>query len=117
MSLRSLGRYRRDLGLQKRRRFIALLRKFPGVFEIMEEGAFSLRFRLTPEAEGLYLDELRVRNEMEDFLGLRSGTPKKEKHACAIIHEILSLTVRSKLLWITSLIFERSLDSLSNFEG
>ncbi|KAK8345600.1 hypothetical protein V6Z11_A07G160600 [Gossypium hirsutum] len=68
MSLRSLGRYRRDLGLEKRRRFIALLRKFPGVFEIMEEGAFSLRFRLTPEAERLYLDELRVRNEMEGLL-------------------------------------------------
>ncbi|XP_022757523.1 protein ROOT PRIMORDIUM DEFECTIVE 1 [Durio zibethinus] len=68
MSLKSLGRYRRDLGLQKRRRFIALLRKFPGVFEIMEEGAFSLRFRLTPEAERLYLDELRVRNEMEGLL-------------------------------------------------
>ncbi|XVF73043.1 hypothetical protein PTKIN_Ptkin12aG0169800 [Pterospermum kingtungense] len=68
MSLKSLGRYRRDLGLQKRRRFIALLRKFPGVFEIIEEGAFSLRFRLTPEAERLYLDELRVRNEMEGLL-------------------------------------------------
>ncbi|KAK8288927.1 hypothetical protein V6Z12_D07G156500 [Gossypium hirsutum] len=68
MSLRSLGRYRRDLGLEKRRRFIALLRKFPGVFEIMEEGAFSLRFRLTSEAERLYLDELRVRNEMEGLL-------------------------------------------------
>ncbi|XVF33190.1 hypothetical protein REPUB_Repub17cG0147200 [Reevesia pubescens] len=68
MSLKTLGRYRRDLGLQKRRRFIALLRKFPGVFEIVEEGAFSLRFRLTPEAERLYLDELRVRNEMEGLL-------------------------------------------------
>ncbi|XWS32058.1 hypothetical protein CRYUN_Cryun23aG0128400 [Craigia yunnanensis] len=68
MSLRSLGRYRRDLGLQRRRRFISLLRKFPGVFEIMEEGAFSLRFRLTTEAERLYVDELRVRNEMEGLL-------------------------------------------------
>ena len=38
------------------------------MFEIMEEGAFSLRFRLTPEAERLYLDELRVRNEMEGLL-------------------------------------------------
>ncbi|OMO64311.1 hypothetical protein CCACVL1_21863 [Corchorus capsularis] len=68
MSLKSLGRYRRELGLQKRRRFIAMLRKFPGVFEIVEEGAFSLRFRLTPEAERLYLEELRVRNEMEELL-------------------------------------------------
>ena len=31
-----LGRFRKALGLQRRRRFIALLRKFPGVFEIEE---------------------------------------------------------------------------------
>nr|XP_043633391.1 protein WHAT'S THIS FACTOR 1 homolog, chloroplastic [Erigeron canadensis] len=68
MQLRDLGRFRRALGLQKRRRFIAMLRKFPGVFEIEEEGAFSLRFKLTPEAERLYLEEMKVRNEMEDLL-------------------------------------------------
>ncbi|KAK8488365.1 hypothetical protein V6N11_072799 [Hibiscus sabdariffa] len=157
MSLRSLGRYRRDLGLDKRRRFIALLRKFPGVFEIMEEGAFSLRFRLTPEAEKLYLDELRVRNEMKRYpqyfrvvqtergpaLELTHWDPElavsaaelaeeenrareleeknliidrplkfnriklpkglnlskeKEKHACAVVHEMLSLTVEKRTL-------------------
>lgn len=68
MSLRGLGKYRRDLGLKKRRRFIALLRKFPAVFEIVEEGAYSLRFKLTPEAERLYLEEMRIRNELEDVL-------------------------------------------------
>ncbi|XP_021912446.1 protein ROOT PRIMORDIUM DEFECTIVE 1 [Carica papaya] len=68
MSLRTLGRYRRDLGLKKKRRFIALLKKFPAVFEIVEEGAYSLRFKLTPEAEKLYLEELKVRNQMEDIL-------------------------------------------------
>ncbi|KAL4567011.1 hypothetical protein LXL04_022581 [Taraxacum kok-saghyz] len=68
MQLRELGRFRRALGLQKRRRFIALLRKFPGVFEIEEEGVYSLRFKLTPEAERLYLEEMKVRNEMEDLL-------------------------------------------------
>lgn len=68
MALRDLGRFRKDLGLQKRRRFIALLRKFPAVFEIVEEGAYSIRFKLTPEAERLYLDEMKVRNEMEDLL-------------------------------------------------
>ncbi|KAK3026588.1 hypothetical protein RJ639_041608 [Escallonia herrerae] len=68
MSLRELGRFRRELGLQKKRRFIALLRKFPRVFEIEEEGVYSLRFKLTPEAESLYLEELKVRNEMEDLL-------------------------------------------------
>ncbi|XP_073022741.1 protein WHAT'S THIS FACTOR 1 homolog, chloroplastic [Primulina eburnea] len=68
MALRHLGRFRKDLGLQKRRRFISLLRKFPAVFEIVEEGVYSLKFRLTPEAERLYLEEMRVRNGMEDLL-------------------------------------------------
>ncbi|PON51327.1 Plant organelle RNA recognition domain containing protein [Parasponia andersonii] len=68
MSLRDLGRYRRDLGLDKKRRFIALLKKFPAIFEIVEEGVFSLKFKLTPEAERLYFEELKVRNEMEDLL-------------------------------------------------
>uniref|UniRef100_A0A7N0TYH1 PORR domain-containing protein n=1 Tax=Kalanchoe fedtschenkoi TaxID=63787 RepID=A0A7N0TYH1_KALFE len=68
MSLRDLGRFRRELGLNKKRRFIALLRKFPAVFDIVEEGVFSLKFRLTPQAEELYLDELRIKNQMEDIL-------------------------------------------------
>lgn len=71
MALRLLGPYRRFLGLKKGRRFIALLKKFPAVFEIVEEGAFSLRFRMTPEAERLYLEELKIRNEMEDLLVLK----------------------------------------------
>ncbi|XP_060218448.1 protein WHAT'S THIS FACTOR 1 homolog, chloroplastic [Lycium barbarum] len=68
MSLRELGRYRRALGLEKKRRFIALLKKFPGVFEIVEEGAYSLKFKMTPEAERLYLEEMKIRYEMEDLL-------------------------------------------------
>ncbi|KAJ8529272.1 hypothetical protein K7X08_036107 [Anisodus acutangulus] len=68
MSLRELGRYRRALGLEKKRRFIALLKKFPGVFEIVEEGVYSLKFKMTPEAERLYLEEMKIRNEMEDLL-------------------------------------------------
>ncbi|KAL4204809.1 hypothetical protein AMTRI_Chr01g133980 [Amborella trichopoda] len=68
MSLKALGRYRRDLGLTKKRRFIALLRRFPAVFEIVEEGVYSLKFRLTAEAEKVYLEELKIRNEMEGTL-------------------------------------------------
>lgn len=68
IALRDLGRYRRALGLQKGRRFIALLRKFPAVFQIVEEGAYSLHFKLTPEAQRLYLDGMKIRNEMEDIL-------------------------------------------------
>ncbi|XP_057437628.1 protein WHAT'S THIS FACTOR 1 homolog, chloroplastic [Lotus japonicus] len=68
MSLKELGKYKRELGLDRKRRLIALLRKFPAVFEIMEEGVFSLKFKMTPEADRLYLEELRVRNEMEDLV-------------------------------------------------
>lgn len=68
MSLRELGKYRRELGLTKKRRFIALLKNFPAVFDIVEEGVYSLKFKLTPEAERLYLDELKIRNEMEHLL-------------------------------------------------
>lgn len=67
MNLRELGRFRRDLGLTRKRRFIALLKRFPGVFEIVEEGVYSLKFRMTPEAERIYLEELRARNEMEQL--------------------------------------------------
>ncbi|XP_078151636.1 ubiquitin carboxyl-terminal hydrolase family protein [Carex rostrata] len=66
MSVRELGKFRKHLGMTRKRRFIALLKRFPAVFEIMEEGVYSLKFRLTPEAERIYLEELRVKNEMED---------------------------------------------------
>lgn len=71
MAIRELGKYRRELGIPRGRKFISLLRKFPGVFEIEEEGAYLLRFRLTPEAERLYLEELKIRNGMEDLLVLK----------------------------------------------
>ncbi|KAK6158862.1 hypothetical protein DH2020_006176 [Rehmannia glutinosa] len=32
------------------------------------EGVYSLRFKLTAEAERLYLEEMKIRNEMEDLL-------------------------------------------------
>lgn len=71
MSLKELGKFRRDLGLEKKRRLIALLKKFPAVFEVVEEGAFSLKFKLTAEAERLYLEELKIRNEMEGLLVIK----------------------------------------------
>lgn len=71
MNLRDLGRYRKELGLTRKRRFIALLKRFPGVFEIIEEGVYSLRFKLSPEAERIYLEELKLRNEMEDSLVIK----------------------------------------------
>ncbi|KAG6406180.1 hypothetical protein SASPL_133779 [Salvia splendens] len=49
---------------------LVLLNKFPAVFEIVE-GVYSLRFKLTPEAEKLYLEEMKIRNEMEDLLVIK----------------------------------------------
>ncbi|KAF5192194.1 WHAT'S THIS FACTOR 1-like protein [Thalictrum thalictroides] len=71
MSLRELGKFRRELGLTRKRRFIALLKRFPAVFEIVEEGVYSLKFKLTPEAERLYMEELKIRNEMEDLVVIK----------------------------------------------
>lgn len=68
MSLKTLGKFKRDLGLDKKRRLIAVLKKFPAVFQIMEEGVYSLKFKMTPEAERLYFEEMRVRNEMEELV-------------------------------------------------
>ncbi|KAK9143953.1 hypothetical protein Syun_013353 [Stephania yunnanensis] len=33
-----------------------------------------------------------------DFSGLRAGTIEKEKHACGVVHEILSLTLEKRTL-------------------
>ncbi|KAL6495567.1 protein wtf element Wtf1 [Orobanche gracilis] len=71
MALRDLGKFRKALGLEKGRRFISLLRKFPAVFEIVEEGVYSLQFKLTSEAERLYLEEMKIRNGMEGLLVIK----------------------------------------------
>lgn len=71
MSLKDLGRYRTELGLQRKRRFIALLKQFPAVFQIMEEGVYSLKFKLMPQAEKLYLEELKIRSEMEELIVIK----------------------------------------------
>ena len=58
MNLRDFGRFRRHLGFTRNHRFIALLKRFPAVFDIVEEGVYSLKFRLTPMAKSVYLEEL-----------------------------------------------------------
>jgi sulfatase maturation enzyme AslB (radical SAM superfamily) len=65
MSVRELGKFRKHLGLTRKRRFISLLKRFPAVFEILE-GVYYLKFKLTEEAERIYLEELWVKNEMEN---------------------------------------------------
>lgn len=66
MSLRDLGKHRRNLGLTGKKRVIALLNKFPAVFQVYEEGNTAMYFRLTPQAKKQYRAELKLKKEMED---------------------------------------------------
>ena len=66
MSLRDLGKHRRYLRLTGKKRVIALLNKFPAVFEVYEEGVNSMYFRFTPQAKKQYREELKLKKEMED---------------------------------------------------
>jgi hypothetical protein len=66
MSLRDLGKYRRYLGLTGKKRIIALLNRFPSVFQIYEEGSNAKYFRFTAEARKQYLQEKRLHREMEE---------------------------------------------------
>lgn len=66
MSLRDLGKFRRQLGLDGKKKVIALLRKFPAVFEVYEEGCTAKYFRFTPVAKKQYREEARLKKEVED---------------------------------------------------
>lgn len=50
---------------------MALLKKYPAVFELFEEGVNTLYFRLTQEAEDQFLEEQKCREEMESVLVTR----------------------------------------------
>ncbi|MCO5593245.1 hypothetical protein L7F22_047252 [Adiantum nelumboides] len=65
MSLKRLGRHRHKLHLERKRRVIALLKKYPAVFEVFEEGCNSLYFRLTQGAEDHVFEEIRLKGDME----------------------------------------------------
>ncbi len=68
MSLKDLGKNRKYIGLTGKRRCIALLNKFPGIFQVYEEGVNTKLFRFTKEAKMHYLEEMRQREEMEEIL-------------------------------------------------
>ncbi|KAK7275346.1 hypothetical protein RIF29_16459 [Crotalaria pallida] len=73
LSLNDLDRYRKQLGLHRsgHRKFVASLKRFPAVFQVMDEGVYSLKFRMTPRAEKLFLEELRIKSKMEGLLVVR----------------------------------------------
>ncbi|KAG0602738.1 hypothetical protein M758_10G037700 [Ceratodon purpureus] len=66
MSLRELGKHRRYLGLTGKKRIIALLNKYPSVFQVYEEGTNMMYFRFTPQAKKQFREELKLKKEMED---------------------------------------------------
>ena len=66
MSLRDLGKYRRQLGLTGKMRVVALLKRFPAVFHVYEVGSTAKYFRFTAAAKKQYLDEKRLHMEMEE---------------------------------------------------
>ncbi|KAI5069736.1 hypothetical protein GOP47_0016037 [Adiantum capillus-veneris] len=68
MSLRELGRYRKKLGLTETRRLVVLIRRYPAIFELFEEGVSNYYYRLTPQAEVLFLEEQKLKAEMENSL-------------------------------------------------
>eukprot|EP00250_Pteridium_aquilinum_P020982 c249_g1_i1 orf=112-1644(+) len=68
MSLKHLGKYRKKLNLDGRRRVVALLKKYPAIFDVFEEGVNSLYFRLTQEAEDQILEEKRLKLDMESSI-------------------------------------------------
>ena len=60
MLLRDLGKYQRQLGLTGKKRVVALLNRFPGVFHVYEEGSTAKYFRFTAATKKQYLDEKRL---------------------------------------------------------
>ncbi|KAL2650844.1 hypothetical protein R1flu_018972 [Riccia fluitans] len=68
MTLLALGKRRRDIGLTGKRRVVALLNRFPAVFEVYEVGCNITCVRFTEEAEILYDEEQKLKEETEDLL-------------------------------------------------
>lgn len=67
MSLRDLGKHRKYLGLTGKKRVVALLNKFPAVFQVFDEGCNAKYFRFTPQAKKQYREEVKLSKEMEEF--------------------------------------------------
>ncbi|KAL2650357.1 hypothetical protein R1flu_018485 [Riccia fluitans] len=68
MTLLSLGKHRRHIGLTGKRRVVALLNRFPAVFELYNEGHHMMCVRFTEEAEQVYEGEEKLKAELEGFL-------------------------------------------------
>lgn len=68
MSVAELAKHRKHLGLQRGRRLIPILRRYPSVFQVTEEEAYCFYFTLTPQAQQLHREELQIKSQMEGLL-------------------------------------------------
>ncbi|CAK9223375.1 unnamed protein product, partial [Sphagnum troendelagicum] len=70
MTLLELGKNRDDIGLPGKKRFIAFLKTFPAIFQVVElrEPGLLPWFHLTPEAEAICRQECTIREQMQDEL-------------------------------------------------
>jgi hypothetical protein len=68
MPLAHLYSHRAKLGFTDRRKLNSLVTRYPRVFQVFEEGADQLYFGLSDEAETLFLEEERLKEEREALL-------------------------------------------------
>lgn len=68
MSVAELAKRRKHLGLQRNRRLIPILRRYPTVFQVTEEEAYCFYFTLTPQAQQLHREEVQIKSQMEGLL-------------------------------------------------
>ncbi|CAI7763162.1 unnamed protein product, partial [Closterium sp. NIES-54] len=68
MSLKELGKHRNKIGLSGGRRCVALIRRFPSIFQVYDKGAGNIWFELTPEAARRDARERELRAIMEPIL-------------------------------------------------
>mgnify|MGYP002775722440 CR=1 FL=1 len=68
MPLRHLYSHRRKLGFTDRHKLSSVIMKYPRVFQVFEEGSQQIYFGLSEEAERLFLEENRLKEEQEGIL-------------------------------------------------
>ncbi|GJP30046.1 hypothetical protein CLOM_g22062 [Closterium sp. NIES-68] len=68
MSLKELGKYREKIGLSGGRRCVALVQKFPSIFQVDDRGGGNIWFTLTPEAARRDARQRELQAMMEPIL-------------------------------------------------
>lgn len=84
MEIVDLAGKRRFIGLRGDKNLSKFLRRYPGIFEVLKEGPHSRAFGLTEQAERLYDEEVRLKQEMED-------------RSVGLLRKLLMLSIRRRL--------------------